>query len=57
LHGLPRCFNVRDKYRSPGIKNGERARVANVCVTDRWDALLGDIRLTALDNRELPGGD
>ena len=57
MHGLPRCFNVRDKHRSPGIKNGERARVANVFVTDRWDALLGDIRLTALDNRELPGGD
>ena len=57
MHGLPRCFNVRGRYRSPGIKNGERARVANVCVTDRWDALLGDIRLTALDNRELPGGD
>jgi hypothetical protein len=57
LRGLPGCFNVRDTYRSRGIKNGEKARVANVCVTDRWDALLGDIRMTTIGNRELPGGD
>ena len=30
--------------------------VANVFVTDRWDALLWDVRMTAIGNRELPGG-
>ena len=56
LRGLSRCFNVRDRYESPGIKNGERARVANVWVTDRWDALLGDIRMATIGNRKLTGG-
>ena len=57
MRGLPGCFKVCDRYQSPGIKNGERARVANVCVTDRWDALLGDIRMMTVGNRELLGGD
>ena len=57
MRGLPGCFNVRDRSRSPGIKNGERARVVNVFVTDRWDALLGDIRMMTVGNRELLGGD
>ena len=55
LRGLSGCFNVRDRSRSPSIKNGERARVANVFVTDRWDVLQWDARITTIGNRELPG--
>jgi hypothetical protein len=57
LRGLPGCFNVRDRSRSPGIKNGERARVANVFVNDRWEAMPWYIRIKTIGNRELPGGD
>lgn len=31
--------------------------MANVFVTHRWDALLWDIRMITVGNRELPGDD
>ena len=57
LRNLSSCFKVSDKSRSPGIKNGERAMVANVFVTDRWDALLWYVRTLEAGNREFPGSE
>ncbi len=57
LRGPPGCFNVRDIYRLPNINYREGASVVNACVTDRWEALLGDTRTTTIGNRGLPGGD